>query len=253
MIFPEPVNSIASALTLIDYTIRLLKFLSPQVRHALQDAQAELSHIDSNSPADTAQGIVSVALQRRLSALDAKLAERELTHIMDVLYPLVGILEDSQKYERVPEYGAAINPVLKAIQSKLEMWRCFEVWGYSKGLVEFRLLLPAPHLSASFDKCSDLIFWIRSYSRWAKVYLIKSQPEPDLALMVGEEDKYMFSLFFAGHDAKIEGAMNQVYPLKFYEFQLIVDGLLNDLVYYSRLVDGEITAAQAMLDQLKRG
>jgi hypothetical protein len=245
--FPEPVNSIASALTLLDYAVKFLRFLSPPVRNAMQEAQVELSCLSANSSPSAAQDILSNALRKQMTITDANIASRDITIIMEILLPLVDKLEGDLKKEYYPEYGWALYFTINAVYQKLVSWGCFEIFSHHDGYLD------APYTTIGLKQCTNLMARVKTpWIRWGKVYFYcrTKWDTPVNRLYLGNHNiGDMGWVDFEGHNVSIEA---KEYHLKSSDLELIVNGLVNDTIYYSRLLRGEITAGQSVLDRLKR-
>src|SRR5690349_17635732 len=118
---PKPHNSFENALTIVNNT----RQLSPRARQMLQEGSARGSGRVQTFFEDT-------YFRNEFSRLPQEEAETvsdDLHTVLDILKPLLDLLEESRTQGTFPLYADGVFLVLYEAQQKLESWRCFEGCG----------------------------------------------------------------------------------------------------------------------------
>ena len=273
MIFPEPATSIASALTIIDYAVKLFHFLSPSTQQALKEAQGQLSQgYKSSKEADE---ILIKALRMHLPAGEVQAMSEDIRFALEVMQPMVEEIERSQKYKQFPRYGLAISTVVEKTYKKLDSWRCFTAWGQEMyGQDEFAL--PMSYTEKGIRQCRSIINQVDSLASRGNLYITRRL---NVDAKVDWESCYLWftdrtrmvvartytsglafddgsivimnKVNIGKSDVEGKSASVAITRLTYQDLAYVVGGLLGDVVYYSRLIRGEIDASQFIVEKLK--
>jgi hypothetical protein len=280
MIFPELANSIATALTLIDYAIKFMRFLSPPTRIALQEAEDQLSRSHRISYKQ-AQDVLMEALRAHVPTGEIEAVSQDIRHAIEVMQPMIEVLEESRLKGVYPKYGLAVDLVAKGTYEKLASWRCFQAWAHEFEMVmDPPHVLPMPHTEASIRECKALMKQVRWFANHGKLFIVdpKELYENriyDVAYLCFtnriafiQKRIYVSALSFGDNAVRVINKLttktqhgctvvisgsesSATYRLTYQDLALMVGGLLNDVVYYSRIIRGEIDAGQSIVGGLK--
>ncbi|MCD4686630.1 MAG: hypothetical protein K8S97_11910 [Anaerolineae bacterium] len=163
MIFPTAVGTVAAALQIIDYLIKFGRFMSSDVETALNQTRVELLVVDPSSSAEVAEQALKRNLNTVMTENEARLAEGDLGHVIEVLNAgFFQHMEEAKERETIPNYSAALGKLVDAVRDKLSRWGGFPAWGEQilferkKRREERALVLPLPNTTHALKRCNAL-------------------------------------------------------------------------------------------------
>jgi len=288
---PEPHNKFGNALTIINNT----RQLSPKARQILQNGSARSSGSVQTFFEDT----FFRNEYSRLPPEEAETVSDDLHNVLEILEPLLELLEESRIQGVYPKYALAISLVFTEAYNKLVAWRCFEGWGQQIHLGYTFLadprythftILPLPKASASMKKCAGLMVNISREARSGVLSLvdpleiINITHTRDTLCFVSNDADELSSIIFEDNHVTVHNTnhrdplFNKVSPVfferygrlaptakypyyrssepppkyrvTFKDMVLLVSGLLDDVLTYSKGVKGEIASGQSVTENI---
>ena len=156
------IGTASDLLSIIQYAIQFARFVSPQVRKALEMTQRELSRAGSGlSPAE-AEAVLLRKLREQLPDDRVQPALNDLSVVFELLQGASKLFLMNAEKGQLPDQATILSGMISRLEGKLWGWRCFPEWGVklpnTKGPVPDHvppadiLLLPAEHLGKSLSR-----------------------------------------------------------------------------------------------------
>lgn len=153
------IGTASDLLSIIQYAIQFAKFVSPQVRRALESTERELSRAGSGLSTAEAEAVLLRKLREQLPDDRVQPALSDLTVVFELLQGASKSFSMYAEKGQLPDHAAILSGMISTLERKLWSWRCFPEWGiklpYTRGPVPDHvrpadiLLLPAEHLGKS--------------------------------------------------------------------------------------------------------
>lgn len=287
MLLPTVLGSVDAALTIVTFTLRFAKHLSPSIKRILEGTEAELGHLDSGTPIGDANKVLIQQLPSYVPASELDSLSWDMNHIMDVMSGVVGTLawrEECGETPGLPRYGDAINSALCTLTRKMHGWG-FVFHNYVDLPENPAFVMPpvpryieAKHWRSSIRKCRNLLACIPARLRRGHVYYtwrrfdLSSPFFPTSELMMTklnyhrlkkldvvnqtipyegvENVQLQWYGYGVGLSSYIEGGGFQMYNLTSTDFETLLSGVLAETVQFAGKVKAERAAAEGVLHRV---
>lgn len=156
------IGTASDLLSIIQYAIQFAKFVSPQVRKALEMTERELSRAGPGLSTAEAEAVLLRKLREQLPDDRVQPALNDLSVVFELLQGASKLFLMNAEKGQLPDHAVILSGMISRLETKLWGWRCFPEWGVklpnAKGPVPDHvrpadiLLLPAEHLGKSLAR-----------------------------------------------------------------------------------------------------
>ena len=129
MLIPTTISTVAAALQIMDYVIKLGKYLSSESQKILISSRSEIMLLDSTVSAREAEKLILQNIRGALSDKRAKEVIRELSLLFSLVEMLINEIQLSSSVNRIPNYGEIAHRMIRKSSKGFLTWGCFSAFG----------------------------------------------------------------------------------------------------------------------------